>query len=269
MLTKNNWYTSNISERFHNKTSSFDAYLNPYPFQEMSFVDACIFNTNELKKDFNNFYVALSGGLDSLFVTKELTKNGVDVCPIIVDCNNSEETQYAFELCDELNLKPVVIKKTESELFDYYYNYIHLPFAGLGYRTSFIMVAAEYVIGKNGTLITGNHLLGDGEEESNDVTYVNANEWDFYTDYSLKECNNVDFMLYTPELVYASRPKETINWDEHRKKLYGIERNKITPKLSDELLGKFLEYNRKIPFRIARKNWTKQEFFEVFDKVKL
>ena len=269
MLTKNNWYTSNILDRFHNKTSSFDAYLNPYTFSEMSFDDSCEFTINLLKQEYRNFYIALSGGLDSLFITRQFVKHGVNIQPIIVECSNYSEIERAFLLCEELNLKPTVIRKSESELFDYYYQYIHKPFGGVGYITSYIMVVAEHTIKNNGTLISGNHLMGDGDEMSNEIEYANANEWDFYTDGILKECNNIDFLLYTPEIVYASMPKNNVVWGDYKEKLYGIKnKSKIRPDFSQELIDNFMQHNKSIPYRVSKKNWTRQEFFDTFNKVK-
>jgi hypothetical protein len=37
MITKNNWCTSNLKDRFANKNSKFEVYLNPQQFQKIDF----------------------------------------------------------------------------------------------------------------------------------------------------------------------------------------------------------------------------------------
>lgn len=266
MLTKNNWYTSNLHDRFRDKSASFSAFMQPYSFDNISFAEACQLTLNEITHKHDNFYLALSGGLDSSFILKQFIINGVSIVPIIVDCCNQNEIDYAFELCDSLNVSPIVIKKTEDEMFDYYVKYIHEPFAGVGYNATHVMVAAEYTIRNYGTLITGNHLMGDGEETSDDY-YASANEWDFYTDHILKECNNIDFLLYTPEIAYAAMPKQAVTWKTYKSQLFDlVDRPKIKPSFSEEMIASFQRCIRSVPYRKSTIAWTREEFVNIFEK---
>lgn len=270
MITKNNWCTSNILEKLNDPLVEFDAYIKPYAFSDMSFDEACEFTCNEIYKHHKNLYLALSGGMDSEFILRTFHKYNIPIQPIIVLCGNEIESKYAFNACDELGVTPIVFTKSEDELFSFFRTHIYDKLGGIGYNCTQMLFTAEYVIQQHGVLITGNHFMGDGYEFSADECYASINEWDFYTDAIFKESHNIDFLLYTPEIVYASMPKHNVTWCEYKAKLFNVEfRDKIKHSYSDSTREKIMDLLNSLPKRVPyRKNWSRQDFFNAFESVK-
>lgn len=270
MLTKNNWITSNISEKKNNDLFVFDVFLKPYEFKEMSFENACTYTCIEINKHHKNLYLALSGGLDSEFILRTFHKNNIEITPIIVAFGNEEEYIHAFRVCNELNITPIILTSNEEQFLHMYYHKIYEPFDGIGYNATQLLFCARYVVENDGTLITGNHLLGDGDELISNVNFASANEWDFYTDHMYKECNNIDFLLYTPEIAYASLPKHcNTSWATYKSDLYQIKfRSKIRHRYSPALqntISSLLNNMKRVKYY---KTWTKDEISNIFERVK-
>ena len=55
-------------------------------------------------------YLCYSGGLDSEYVLNVFLQLGMNIQPVIMRTQyNHPETKYAFKLCDEKNINPIVI----------------------------------------------------------------------------------------------------------------------------------------------------------------
>lgn len=272
MLTKNNWLRSNLADRFINPASDFNIEMTLYPFKEMDFQESADYTCLEIAKDYDNFFIALSGGMDSDFVLRCFHRNKINFIPVIVVCGNEIENQYAYRLCDELKISPIIIKVTEEEFLSFYREHIYEKFNGVGYNSTQALIASQFVEKKNGTLITGNHFMGDGDDMISDNIYLMYNEWDLYTSYCFPNSNNVDFFLYTPEIVYAQMPKENITWNRHKEKLYEITyRDKMKPIYTNETTNEIrrMAKNRIVPLKKVGEVWSKQKFINTFDKYKL
>ena len=271
MLTKNKWLYTNLADRFTNKASDFNMGMKLYPFQDMSFNDAADYTCREIAKEHNKLFLALSGGMDSDFVLRCFHRNGIDIHPIIVVCGKQVENEYAYAVCDELGIQPTIIEITEQQLIDLYEEHIYKKFNGVGYNATQVLIVAEMVEKLNGTLITGNHFMGDGDDMISEDTYLISNEWDFYTDYCFSGCKNIDFFLYTPEIAYAMMPREFITWNKHKQKIFQIEyRDKLRPVYTQETIDKIRTMaSKRIPLKKTGEVWSKHTFFTLFDKYKL
>lgn len=270
MLTKNHWITSNICEKKHSDSFIFDAYLNPYPFKEMSFDEACTYTLQEICKDHKNLYLGLSGGMDSVFILNLFHKNNIEITPIIVAYGNEQEYIHAFRICNELNITPIVLTPNAEQFLKMYHRKIYVPFDGVGYNSTQTLFCAQYVVENGGTLITANHLFGDDNELVSNTAFANITEFDFYTDHVYKECNNIDFLLYTPEIAYASLPKEiNIFWGTHKANLYNIQRRpKHKHRYPSALQGALVYLVNKLEKKSYSKNWTKSEIDNIFEGMK-
>lgn len=270
MLTKNKWLHTNLAERFINKASEFDMGIDLYPFKGMTFQEAADYTCRDIANNYNNLYLAFSGGMDSDFVLRCFHRNNIEIKPIIVICGKQIENEYAFNLCDELQITPIIIEVTEQQFLDFYRQHIYEKFNGVGYNATQVLIAAELVEKENGTLITGNHFMGDGDDMITDEVYLISNEWDFYTDYCFTGCKNIDFFLYTPEIAYSMMPDENITWNRHKEKIYQIPyRDKMRPVYTPETYEviKTMARNR-TPLKKTGEVWTKQKFLDTFDKYK-
>ena len=160
MLTKNNWYTSNIKERLKDPSTNLKVDMNLYPFEMMDFNSAAKMTAIEISKNFDNLYLAYSGGYDSDFILRLFVGLGLPVTPVIVMLGNEKESSFALETCKELNVVPDIINLSESEFLNTLFNKT-MTINGQGVNNVQTLTVAEYVNNKNGVLLTGNHLIGD------------------------------------------------------------------------------------------------------------
>lgn len=270
MLTKNNWLSTNLGDRFIQRDADLVVTINPYPFKKMSFGEAVEQTVFELKEKYSNFYLGLSGGYDSDFVLHTFKKYNVDVIPVIACCGNEIENEYAFKTCKKFNIDPVYIKITEEEFLDYYENSVYKYFNGVGYNSTQLLFLTEYVKKNNGVLLTGEHLIGDGSIDIDSNFFVFVNEWDFYHTYLFPEVKCIDFFLYSLELSYSMLPFETSckTWAEYKHYLYNIEyREKMKPVYSDRVMQniKRINFNRKQPAQNVGVSWTKKQIQDIFN----
>jgi hypothetical protein len=270
MLTKNKWLHTNLADRFTNKAADFSMGIDLYPFKEMNFQDAADYTCREIAKDYDKLYLALSGGMDSDFVMRCFHRNGIDIHPVIVVCGKQIENDYAYAVCDEFGITPTIIEITERQLIDFYDEHIYRKFNGVGYNATQVLIVAEMVEKLGGTLITGNHFMGDGDDMISENVYLISNEWDFYTDYCFVGCKNIDFFLYTPEIAYAMMPKDFITWNRHKEKIYQIEyRDKLRPVYSPETIAEIaVMASNRVPLKKTGEVWTREQFTTLFDKYK-
>lgn len=267
MLTKNNWYTSNIKERLKNPLLDFKIDMNLYPFEMMDFDVAAKLTAIEISKNFDNLYLAYSGGYDSDFILRLFVGLGLPVTPVIVMLGNEKEASFALKTCVELNVYPDIIYLSEKE----YINTLlkkTMTINGIGVNNVQTLTVAEYVSNKNGVLLTGNHLLGDDGYIEEDDPVLYGDDWDFYTEIFYPNLTNIDVLLYNPEIAFA--PLLTIDsyrgkeWNEFRKDLYGLEyHEKFKPKYSPNLNAVIQNYLHKRPKPKYRCTWTKSQLLKM------
>jgi hypothetical protein len=269
MITKNNWIgVTSLSTRAEIPTADFMLTINPYPFKKLDFEVAVELTIKEISSKYTNLYLALSGGYDSEFILRTCHKFNVGITPVIVCYSNDEETKYAFEVCDELNVTPVKITLTDDQFLNYLNNKISKQLNGSGYNFTHVLFAADYVEKNNGTLLTGFNLLGDGDDIITDINFASLYEWDFYLDYTHTNLKHIDMFLYTMELACSMLPSSNgSTWQEYKHTLFNIKyRNKARPKYSQnvisqmkKILGTPGDYRHK-----QTCEWTREEFEQIF-----
>ena len=268
MLTKNNWYTSNIKERLKDPSTNLKVDMNLYPFEMMDFNSAAKMTAIEISKNFDNLYLAYSGGYDSDFILRLFVGLGLPVTPVIVMLGNEKESSFALETCKELNVVPDIINLSESEFLNTLFNKT-MTINGQGVNNVQTLTVAEYVNNKNGVLLTGNHLIGDDGYIEEDDPILYACEWDFYTEIFYPNLTNIDVLLYNPEIAFA--PLLTIDayrgkeWNEFRKDLYVLEyHKKLKPEYSPKLTRVIQNIMNMRPYRPeAYYTWTKSQLLNM------
>ena len=262
MITKNNWISVSVDPEFK-------VTLSPYKFEAISFQAAVDLTVSEISKNHSNLYLALSGGYDSEFILRAFHKAGVAITPVIVCFGNEKENEYALKVCEELSIIPVRINLSSDEFIHYFFTYIHKNrFKSFGYHSTQVFFAAEYASANNGTLITGNHLCGDGDEIIEDSEFANMNEWDFYLDFTHPHIPHIDLFLYTPELAYAMLPQTTatgICWQDYKHNLFGIEhRTKMRAKYPKDVRDDLRSMWAEMQYEYSPYSWTRSEINSIF-----
>jgi hypothetical protein len=198
MITSNNWLKSNILEYVRSSTVDFKVWFDLYPFKIMSFREATDLTVQSIAKDFwgRPLYIALSGGADSEYVFRSFVRSNVPITPIIIETPmNITELQYASRVLRELNIKPIVIKVSESELTRYFLETIHTKLKSMALNSSYSLIATQHVNSVGGVMVNGDHIIND------DGTIV-CNEFEFFPNNVIyKDC--IGFYYYTLELCYA------------------------------------------------------------------
>lgn len=148
-----------------------------------------------------NFYLALSGGLDSEFVANCLKERDVDFVPIILDIGTNQiESWYAHRWCYENGKKPLVIEMDESQIIELF------PMIAEKKKTTFYsvinLILSDIVHNKKGCLILGGEEFIDRNCHFEKMSEsLETNEFAFCV-----ENENVGhiggFLSYTPELFY-------------------------------------------------------------------
>jgi hypothetical protein len=112
----NGWLSVNLLQgSASNITNQFAVTFNATA-KVMSFNDAADYTAQLIASKYNNLHLCLSGGLDSEFVAKVLTRNNIKFTPVILEADFCEaETWYAYRACEEFKLSPIVINYTGQE----------------------------------------------------------------------------------------------------------------------------------------------------------
>ena len=206
MATENDWIDTNIYERVLVPNLSFHVRLRPYPFREMFFQDAADYTAKRIYEKHKKIYVALSGGADSDFVVRCFHRNKIPFEVIIVKTSgNFKELIYAYKVCDELNITPIIINLKDSEYLRIYFEDVVKKIHGFGIYAIPGIVACRYAKDNDGVLIIGEHMIEGEKPDSDGKVRIQPamNEWDCYNEIFVGEDYNIPFFLYTLELTYA------------------------------------------------------------------
>lgn len=270
MLTKNNWFNTNLLQRADDKSCDFKIISNPYYFKDLNFDEAADYTCEEIYKKYKNLYLAFSGGADSEFVLRCFHRNSIPIKPVIVRCGNPWEIRHAFKTCDSLNLDPIIIEISEDNLVDFYIENILNKFDGVGYNSTQNLIASNYISQfDEAKIISGNNFIFDGKKLIDDKEYFFAYEWDFYADYFLNDCNSIHFFIYTIEIVYSMMPRCYGTWGEYKHKIYNIKlRDKMRHYYSYQTQLRLNNILKTINPKMVGEIWSKQKFYSYFNNYK-
>lgn len=175
--------------------------MQPYPFKEIGFEDACDLTVKLIADSRSNIHLALSNGVSSEQVLRCFHRNGVKITPVIViPEEQSAEFDPALELCDSLSIDPVVIRMTQGDVLLRYHRDIRSRLGGLLVDSAYTLIAADHIPEGSGVLVTGNHLLS---ARNNLAQYVGCSETQFYVEALRPGLSHCPFFFYAIESVYA------------------------------------------------------------------
>ena len=265
IISENNWINDNFTPS--GLISDYDVKFNLYPFKPLKFHAAAIEAAIKISKKYQNLYVGLSGGIDSEYVLVCFHKLNIPIIPLIVLCEgNEEESKYAFKICEKLNITPKVIICSNYEIIDICLNFIFKKINGIGFQSATRAYAANYVKENEGTLICGEHMIGDGDILLKDSEYA-MNEWDGYD--SAHFGDEIGFFTYTPELVYSMISGNTLDgenmfWQEYKSKLFELEvRDKIYYSYPERIRKIIASIHNLKKFKTGIR-WKKNELLNIF-----
>ena len=200
MATENNWLRSNLSERLLDNSTNFVVHLDTKPYKVMSFDDAANYTADIIATKSSKVFIGFSGGMDSEFVFRRMIARGHNVIPVIVNTPiNKYESAYAFRVCKQYGIEPIVIDKTPTELLTIFVDDIFKKLSGYGHNSVPGLIVGRYAEDHGGIMIMSEHIIDDNDGKM----YVGANEWDFYNDVLIHNDNTHYFFTYTPELCCA------------------------------------------------------------------
>lgn len=229
MSGNNNWYSINYTTNQKNSDVDFNvAFHLTEPALRMTFQDAADYTANKIAENYNNLYLAMSGGMDSEVVAEALVRNNIKFTPLILK-ESTREHWYAIRWCQAHNIKPVVldINIIKNDITAY----ILRKCKDLDLRISpwpFLLYLKHYVELQGGHLITGEADLHYDTNEYNEAHGANGWfeiwNWALYTDIENPGQHPGSFFMYMPEmaLAIAENTDMTVNTEEAKAKLYNI-----------------------------------------------
>jgi hypothetical protein len=239
MITKNDWFKTNIRDKLIDPRSKVSIHIKPYEFEEIDFITASRNAANELKK-YGKLYLALSGGADSEFVCRILHSENVDFEPIIaVTPYNLRELEWAYKICDDLGIKPMIIEISEKKFIQIYKDVVYPLF---NWEYVFSYACARVAFDHNRKFVRGVNIIGG---DRNGVVYPGLYEFDFYSDIFFGEDFEIPFHLYSLEIAYKT--VEFIkNQDEgtFKSQLYQAEYRPKMPLQYSDLIVNAMSYLR-------------------------
>jgi hypothetical protein len=220
MATENNWLQNNLSERLLDNTINFALQLDTKPYKIMSFDDAANYTADLIASKSSKIFIGFSGGMDSEFVFRRMVARGHNVIPVIVNTPiNKYESAYAFRICQQYGIKPVIIDKTPKELIMIFVEDIFKKLSGWGHDSVPGLLVGRYAEDHGGIMLMGEHIIDDNAGKM----YVGANEWDFYNDVLVHPDNTHYFFTYTPELCCAMvKEMENESVQDFKSRIYNI-----------------------------------------------
>ena len=205
------------------------------PFQTAADVAAKV-----IASQYNNLYLALSGGLDSEFVAEVLLRNQINFTPVVISGPwNQLETWYAFNFCDNHNLTPKILDYNESS--SYHSLIKRIGSYSVRLQLPFLLTMLPLVIANE---IEDGHLINGSGEIFYDSKSYHEPTGSLLNFVSYNHCLEIEhgrrhpgaFFSYTPELFRAGIADIDItkNSQVAKSQLYNIP---FRPKMHNEMFG--------------------------------
>jgi hypothetical protein len=220
MIWHNDWIWHNLDDRLKNKNEKFKFGIKPYSFKITDFRTASEKTAISIYNKHKKIYVALSGGMDSLYVTKIFHECSIPFTPVIVHSDaNKEETSYAFQYCETNELIPHVIQKTEKELVSYYIKNVYSKMFSVGVNITAAFLTQQYASENDGIMISGDYLI-DIEHDT-----ITCSDFDYFRDVLLGP--SINFFSDNPTIAYAMTKEAQIPFFDTKYQLYGFTSNRM------------------------------------------
>jgi hypothetical protein len=218
----------------------------------------CDITAQEIANNYNNLYLALSGGADSEHVANVFYRNKIEFTPTILywkDISN-RESEYAFKWCNDHNIEPLVLEYS-MDIFTNgeYQNLLTIarPRLMLGVTNMFVHLE---ILKRNGNLVTGMQV-----EHHPDVQFIGKegipteykgfliNESDAYFETDTPNRQPWAFFYWSPEIMASTihHWDTSLDMTRAKEKLYNIEHR---PKMNNP------EFVQNIPKSLFKSRYT-------------
>lgn len=198
MRTLNNWITSNFYEIAHGSSNKLLVEFNPYNFKPLPFHEAALYTARLIQDRYTELpmYLGLTGGADSEYIARLFCKHKIPFTPIVVNSGAvDDDVHFARLLCDELDLRPVVISCNQYQLLEYYKQNV-FPANSDGLTHCHQLLAADAAQQLGGVCVFGETHLFDP-----DPSRAIVKAFKFLHD--IRRPLTIPFYYYTLELTYA------------------------------------------------------------------
>lgn len=210
----NNWYQLNIDINLKPTPSSYSIDFLHDSVQELGFQQAADYTAKIICKEYDNLYLAMSGGMDSEYIADVLYRNHIPFTPVVVPLPNTDYHLYALQWCRSHNIEPWIL--------DYNHNKVLAVTTSIASRVhnyvgvaSLISYIASEVEAKNGHLISGS---------TGNWFTVGFKISSFIVDVYHAVKHPSTFFVHTPEILLAAVTELdfSVPEDQARSKLYNI-----------------------------------------------
>lgn len=207
--------------------------FNHTQVQTLEFQQAADYTAKLIAKNYNNLFIAMSGGLDSSFVAEVFYRNQIPFTPIIgylasddstADCNHF----HAMYWCEQRNIKPLLIDYTVDDprllkQFVAMAKKIQLISNG----SCMLLDLLDQVNLRNGHLIVGDPMipnLTEGNNYFNPIGEIFDSPWFAIITELFDPTHPGGFFFYTPEILLAMAKELDLTANESvaKAKLYNI-----------------------------------------------
>jgi len=118
MILKNNWFRTNIEDLHKDVYAKIKLEYDAGDFIPTNFTDSTKKIALEIQTKYDHIYVAYSGGMDSEYVVRLFHKNNIKFTPVCAWPEATRQIQYAYSVCKELNLNPIIIKLNDDDILE-------------------------------------------------------------------------------------------------------------------------------------------------------
>lgn len=210
---KNQWIKYRMNRSYTNPwpRSEVDVYLCPQsPSKIVPWEEAARNVATDISENYNNLYVAMSGGIDSEFVARTFKELSIPFTPIIfkVEDLNELDIWWAFKWCRENKIDPVVVEADGDQWVDRLVT-ISRDYCGrFGAGNGTMSFLYDYVRNAGGKLITGAGFPEYYPDEN--LSYM----WTRYTDSKMNGKNG--YLIHEPDIIqaimYPEMPFNFLSW---------------------------------------------------------
>jgi len=119
MRIKNNWFHTNVKEIITNPIVRTYFEILDTEYTPTTFKESCDTTIREIGEEYNNIYLAYSGGLDSQFIFNLLLEHQIPFTPVLVETPGSKvELEIALYDCKKYQIEPIIIEADEEKIFE-------------------------------------------------------------------------------------------------------------------------------------------------------
>lgn len=217
-LGKNQWIKYRLNR----------SYTNPYPDTELevhlcpnitsdivSWDQAAKNVAEDIYNSYDNLYVAMSGGIDSEFVAQTFLDLGIPFKPIIfkVDDLNELDIWWALKWCKDNEIEPVVLSESTENWVNRFISISQEHCGRFGQGTGTMSYINEYVIERDGNLVTGGGFIEYFPDENLEYMRTRYKDSALHDQYGAEKHG---YIFHEPDILQAIRypdmPFNFLSW---------------------------------------------------------